>query len=69
MSNRRLLHGFIQALILIQVGGSLNPDDRIAGLEKELSFVKTDLDILKSQVIYLKSINQELLKHVRKEPS
>ena len=61
MSNRRVLYGFIQTLILIQIGGSLNPDDRITGLEKELSFVKTDLDILKSQVIYLKSMNQELL--------
>ena len=67
MSNRRVLYGFIQTLILIQIGGSLNPDDRITRLEKELSFVKTDLDILKSQVIYLKSMNQELLKHVRKD--
>ena len=45
--------------ILIHVGGgSLNPDDRIASLEKELN-------VLKSQVTYLTSLSQELLKHVR----
>ena len=55
MSNRRLVYIFI----LIHVGGgSLNPDDRIASLEKELNVVK-------SQVTYLTSLSQELLKHVR----
>ena len=55
MSNSRLVYIFI----LIHVGGgSLNPDDRIAGLEKELN-------VLKSQVTYLTSLSQELLKHVK----
>ena len=55
MSNSRLVYIFI----LIHVGGgSLNPDDRIASLEKELN-------VLKSQVTYLTSLSQELLKHVR----
>ena len=55
MSNRRLVYIFI----LFHVGGgSLNPDDRIASLEKELN-------VLKSQVTYLTSLSQELLKHVR----
>ena len=57
MSNRRLVYIFV----LIHVGGgSLNPDDRIASLEKELN-------VLKSQVTYLTSLSQELLKHVRKD--
>ena len=67
MSNRGVVVGFIQILLLTQIGGSLNPDDRITGLEKELSIVKTDLDDLKSQVVYLTSVNQELLKHIRND--
>ena len=63
MSNKGVLYGFIQILLLIQIGDSLNPDDRITGLEKELSIVKTDLDMLKSQVVYLTS----LLNHVGKD--
>ena len=63
MSNMGVLYGFIQILLLIQIGDSLNPDDRITGLEKELSIVKTDLDMLKSQVVYLTS----LLNHVGKD--
>ena len=50
MANKGVVYGFIHILILIQIGDSLNPDDRITGLEKELSIVKTDLDLLKSQV-------------------
>ena len=38
MSSRKLVFMFI----LIQLAGSLNPDDRIGGLEKELYIVKTD---------------------------
>ena len=63
MSSGRLVYIFI----LFQIGGSLNPDDRIAGLEKELYIVKTDFDVLKSQVTYLTSLSQELLKHIRKD--
>ena len=59
MSNRIVLYGFIQTLILIQVGGSLSPDDRITGLEEKVN-------VLESQVVYLTGLNQELLKHVRK---
>ena len=56
MSNKGVVYGFIHILLLIQIGDSLNPDDRITGLEKELSIVKTDLDVLKSQVVYLTSL-------------
>ena len=67
MSNKGVVVGFIQILLLIQIGGSLNPDDRITGLEKELSIMKTDLNDLKSQVVYLSSVNQELLEYIRND--
>ena len=56
MLNKGVLYGFFQILLLIQIGDFVNPDDRITGLEKELSIVKTDLDVLKSQVVYLTSL-------------
>ena len=56
MLNKGVLYGFFQILLLIQIGDFVNPDDRIIGLEKELSIVKTDLDVLKSQVVYLTSL-------------
>ena len=59
MSRRGVVYGFILIFLLIQVGGSRNPDDRITGLEEKVN-------VLESQVVYLTGLNQELLKHVRK---
>ena len=59
MLEKQLIHKFISILCLIQLAKTQSPEERIAGLEK-------DVDTLKNQVAYLTNLNEEILKHFGK---
>ena len=53
MSNKQLIYKFFSILFFIQLAKTQSPEERIAGLEK-------DLDALKAQVAYLTNLNEKV---------
>ena len=60
MRNKQLIYKLISILFFIQLAKAQSPEERIAGLEK-------DVEALKTQVAYLTNINEEILKHIKKD--